>query len=54
VDDIGFPPAPAEGAQAAFIRGTGSLETTVDFGAGGFYAVRFAWPVARTRSIRSI
>jgi hypothetical protein len=37
----GAPPAPVEGRQAAFITGRGAIETTVDFGSGGSYAVQY-------------
>jgi hypothetical protein len=38
--DLGFPPAPAEGQQAAYVCGTGALSQSVDFGAGGSYAIQ--------------
>ncbi len=34
-------PRPVAGAQAAFIRGTGSMEQTVDFAKPGYYALMF-------------
>lgn len=39
--DLGFPPAPAEGQQAAYVCGNGALSQSVDFGAGGSYAIQF-------------
>ncbi|HEY4393817.1 MAG TPA: PA14 domain-containing protein [Polyangia bacterium] len=38
---LGAPPAPVEGRQAAFITGQGAIETTLDFGSGGSYAVQY-------------
>jgi len=37
---LGFPPAPVDGQQAAFIEAKGAVSTTIDFGKGGTYAVQ--------------
>jgi hypothetical protein len=37
--EIDAPPTPAEGQQAAFIKGTGAIGATVDFGAGGLCGI---------------
>jgi hypothetical protein len=37
---VGFPPAPEEGQQAAFLGAKGAVSTTIDFGKGGTFAVQ--------------